>query len=176
MFEYFTGNLQMKSHSVCSFALLALACFLGSACTGSKLPEGMPSLVPCTITITQDGKPLPDANVSLLPEDEGRKWNASGSTDASGKAVMFTWASHQGVAPGKYKVTVSKVEIEKLPPTSSDSPTPPKSPDSFSLVEDQYKSAETTPLSVEVVKGTKEYTFEAGNAVKNLIPKSVQTH
>lgn len=163
----------MKSDGLIFSVLLVLFCILASACGSSKTPDGMPSLIQCTVIITQDGKPLHNANVSFLPEDSSSKWNASGSTDTSGKALMYTWSVHKGVAAGKYKVTVRKVETEKLPPAPSGSTQPSRSPDSFSLIEKQYGNVESTPLMVEIAKGTKEITLDVGEPVKELLKNNL---
>lgn len=150
----------------CLFSFVLIVLLSTAGCSSQKRPDGMPALVPCEVVITQEGKSLADANVSLLPVDTSGKWNASGSTDVAGKAKMFTWSSHEGVAPGKYKVVISKVEIEKLPPRSSDSTEPSRSPQSFNLVEEVYGEADKTPLEIEVVAGKKEYPLEAGKVVR----------
>ena len=136
---------------------------------GEKLPAGMPKPVPCTIVVTQEGQPLADAVVSLEPTDDG-KWGAIGKTDESGKAIVFTMDRYQGAVPGKYRVAVNKSETEK--PTGQVTSSADKSTSlaGYDLVEEKYRSKVTSPLEIEVVKGTLEYPVDAGKAVRIKMP------
>jgi hypothetical protein len=64
-------------------------------------------LVPVSGTITRDGKPMADASVTFLP-DPGNKDNTPGvaATGPDG-GYRLKWQDRRGVAPGKYKVTVT---------------------------------------------------------------------
>jgi hypothetical protein len=88
--------------SVRWIGLLALAALVGC---GSE--ESRYRLVSVTGTVTLNGKPLGDAKVNFAPL-EGNEVNTPG-VDVSGPAgnykLMFKGRS--GVAPGKYKVTVT---------------------------------------------------------------------
>lgn len=132
-----------------------------------KRPDGMPDLVPCTISVIQQGARLADANVALYPLDES-KWTASGGSDASGNAEIHTWGTYRGVPVGKYKVTVTKVDVEKVETRPSGSGRG-KSPNSYHLVDLKLGEKDTTPLEIEVVKGTKRYSVDAGAPVRELI-------
>lgn len=152
------------------FALYwSLFCLMLSGCVRQNKPDGMPALVPCTITVAQDGVPLFDANVTLHPAD-GNKWTGNGATDKNGKAMIFTWGTHPGIAPGKYSVTVAKVETEKLPPRPTGSG-PGKMPDSFNLVDLKYGEKETTDLEIVIVKGNRNYAVDVGAAIREKIPE-----
>lgn len=147
-----------------AFSVLTL--FL-SGC-GEKLPKGMPKPVPCEIVVTQEGKPLAEAIIGLSPADDA-KWDAVGKTDAAGKAVVFTMDKYQGAVPGKYKVTVTKTEIDapKSQGLSSDETIGKNtSLGGYDLVEGKYGNVMTTPLEIEVVKGTVEYPVDAGKVVR----------
>ena len=147
------------------FSAVLAVCFTG--CGGEPLPEGLPSLVPCQVKVTQGAEPLTEASVTLIPVS-GDKWSGTGRTDASGVAVIYTWDKHKGAPLGKYKVIVSKTESDKVQAVSSDNPAPPPIK-SYNLVEDVYQG-DATPLAIEVVKGTKEYAVDAGKKVRNEIP------
>ncbi|MDR1492290.1 MAG: hypothetical protein LBT05_06185 [Planctomycetaceae bacterium] len=144
---------------------LLLLMVLVSGCGGSKLPDGMPPLVKCSVLVQQDKSPLADANVSLIPED-GSKWNAAGSTDASGVVKLYTLSQYEGVPEGKYKVVVSKTETIPGIAGASDGSTKGTPDQNFNLVEPQYGDAAKTPLKLEIVKGTVNYEIEAGKAVR----------
>jgi len=84
-------------------ALVALAGLVG--CGGSD--EDNIKLVRVTGTITKNGKPLPDAKVSFVPE-AGNKDSTPG-VDQTGPEgnYLLRFKGRTGVAPGKYKVTVT---------------------------------------------------------------------
>ena len=145
--------------------LMAVGC-------GEKLPAGMPKPVPCEILVTQEGKPLENALVALQPSDNGT-WSAVGNTDATGKAIVFTMDRYKGAVPGKYKVLVSKTEMDqsKGPVSSDEAATRSTSLGGYYLVDEKYGNPITSPLDIEVVKGTVEYTVDAGTAVKIRMPE-----
>ncbi|MDR1383561.1 MAG: carboxypeptidase-like regulatory domain-containing protein [Planctomycetaceae bacterium] len=86
--------------------LLLTLCFLG--CGGSKVD---PSYRLVTGTITHKGTPVAGATVAFSPLDGGAA--ASGVSNASGNYTLSTGTAlipGSGTKPGKYKVTVYKVE------------------------------------------------------------------
>ncbi|MDR3110955.1 MAG: hypothetical protein LBU65_14900 [Planctomycetaceae bacterium] len=127
----------------------------------------MPKLFPCEIVVTQDGQPLSDAVVIAQPVD-GSQWNASGSTDANGKAVLFTQGLYKGAIEGKYKVIVQKTATEKEPSTFEGKPATVEVV--YYLVEEKYRDYETTPLEIEVGSANPSFVLEAGKAVKSRAP------
>ena len=176
---YLYNNMPIRSF-VLSSMLLALVFTVG--CGGQKLPPDMPKLFPVKMTITQEGKPLPEAMIMLSMV--GGKWPSQGRTDANGVVTkFFTNSQYEGVAAGKFKVCVRKVERERdnieIPPEPTDlkenyewrqkyfgRPTAP--PNEFDLVEAVYADPKTTPLEIDVSADTKEFTLEAGKAVRIL--------
>jgi hypothetical protein len=138
-----------------------------TGCGRTNVPPDLPKLVSCQITVQQEGKPLVDASVSLAPQD-GSKWNATGSTNERGIAEMFTHGMYRGVAEGKYKVVVSKNESTNPPlaPTGQ----PQEKQKHFTLVEEIYGDPVKTPLEIDVVKGTIEYSVDSGKAIKKQLP------
>jgi len=165
----------MKSHKHSSsfsaaVALCATLCLCLLGCGGKKNPDGMPPLVPCEITIQQEGQPLVGANVSILPMAGDEKWSAVGRTDEKGTAVLHTWGQYAGAAEGKYKVTVSKTEVESVVPPDATSEERAKLPPdkTFVCVEAIYSDAAKTPLEIELNKGTKSFTLDAGKKVRTL--------
>ena len=131
------------------FVLTAMVLFL-TGC-GEKLPSDIPALVPCEIVVIQDGKPLEGAVVRLQPTGNS-EWTAMGRTDASGKMSVFTRDKYKGAVPGKYKVIVAKTVVE--------------SGAGFYLVDQQFGTAASTPLEIDVAKGTPTHTVDVGEAVR----------
>ncbi len=84
-------------------AILALAPLVG--CSGTE--EDRYQLVKVTGTITKNGKPLADADVSFVP-GSGNQVSTPG-VDRSGPqgTYMLSFKGRTGVAPGKYKVLIT---------------------------------------------------------------------
>lgn len=140
-------------------------------CGGTPKPEGMPTLYPCTIKVTQDGQPLAEAIVYLDPVGEKHKWPVSGVTNVQGVATLSAQAKYLGAFAGDYKLVVTKEEDFQerpdQPVPGSDTEIIPGSPViRYSLVESQYTSGKTSPQDVTVAKGTNNFTFDVGKAVR----------
>ena len=161
-----------------SFACLSVLALIGSGCGGgAKLPDGMPAPQPTSITITQDGSPLPGASVALIPVDSSNQWNAGATTDDKGVAVVHTLGQYAGAVPGKYKVIITKRESEKSGLTAPDPNTDPQGYAkymeeskkvklaTYDLIDPKYSKG-TTPEEVEIVQGNNEKTIDVGAAVR----------
>jgi len=160
--------MKITCHLPIFLVLTAVALPL-TGCGGKQLPPGMPPPVPCEIIVIQEDKPLEGAVVRLHPvDDSNSSWTAMGRTDASGKAVIYTLDQYKGAVPGKYKVIVSKTETEDPGPPvpSAEAQGRGRPLGSFYLVEEQYGTASTTTLEIEVAKGTPTHTVDVGKAVR----------
>jgi len=151
--------------------LLSLGAILTTCLTGcgSKLPDGMPPLHPLTLTVTQEGKPFPEASVSLYPSDGARGWNSGGLTDANGVLPVFTHGKYSGVPAGKYKITVDCVTSDPPRPknaTESEIAEHLKKHPEFRIVPLPFTDRAKTPLEIEVVKGTNRLTIDIPEKVK----------
>ena len=171
------------------FLLLFLVAAVGiSGCSGTNKPADMPPLHPVTLTFKQEGEPLADAVVMLIDVDAGRentgrwdgRWGPMGHTDASGTVEIFTNATWKGAPAGKYKIVLTKTEREPSqfaqPPTDSPdyerwaAQTAGEVRHTYSVIEQIYSSADTTPLEIEVQpKGRTQQTFEAGKKVRERV-------
>lgn len=88
-------------------------------CPGCGKPKAqVPKTYPVSIKIGYHGKPVEGANVSLLAQEPSGR-GASGVTDANGVAKMGLPGLADGAVPGKYRVTVSKVETAQSDPNMS---------------------------------------------------------
>jgi hypothetical protein len=89
-----------------SFFLLVCLAAIVCGCSKSKKLD----LTPVSGTVTLDGKPLPDADVTFFYQ--GSSINgyriSTGKTDAAGKYELKAGAQ-PGAVPGDFKVTVSRV-------------------------------------------------------------------
>jgi hypothetical protein len=75
---------------------------------------------------------------------------ASGQTDAAGRAVLTTTEQGDGVIPGTYGVTISKVVTEQ-----KGTGTPLRH-----LLPRRFAEPETSGLAVEVAESANDFTFD----------------
>ncbi len=104
-------------------------------------------LVPVSGTITySDGTPVHAqiANVTFQPAGEGK--GATGTLAEDGTYKLTTLEPDDGVAPGKYKVTI--VATDGYPDTTQ------------SVVAPQYGSAADTPLEATVTSSGGTFDFK----------------
>lgn len=87
-----------------SFVSSLLLC----VCLGCSGEKGLSGLAEVTGLFTYQGKPVEGATVGFVPEGEGRA--ASGLTGTDGRFALTTLKTRDGAMPGRYKVTISKIE------------------------------------------------------------------
>ena len=164
--------MQIRIYLAITFVLCIL-----SGCKQQKRPEGFPALFPCTVTVTQENKPLEGASVRLLPESGSFEWIIAGTTDASGTAKIFTHADFAGAPAGTFKVLISKNEME---PSKLVQPKDKMSDEwkewfakwqeeklaTFRYVKPEYDNVKTTPHSITITKGNNKGTFDVGEAIQ----------
>lgn len=148
-----------RSILACLGCLLVLVGCLGC----SSKPSDRPETLPATAIVTLDGTPVEGATVTFHGGTNQR--GATGRTDAQGVAKMMTFEPGDGAIPGKYKVTIQKIEGPALT-TDVKNDAPPPRPDLAPpvpikhLVPEKYATPTTTDLTAEVAKGSKnEFTF-----------------
>jgi hypothetical protein len=103
--------------------IIALFIFTGiisfTGCDKGKIP----GLVKCEGTLTWKGAPVEGAQVSFSPKSSETTRSAFGITDAAGKFKTTTLETDDGIMPGEYFVTVTKMTIARsggaLPMTES---------------------------------------------------------
>jgi len=127
--------------------LIALLLLIGCRRTVPR-PEGMPDLVPCTVTVTFGGETIENVGVLLRSKESGNRWGAGGRTDAKGKIVLKTAGAFEGVVPGEYIISFSKRV------TRSDSPMGGE----MSLIPEKYAPGQSTE-TIAVTKGQVEYSL-----------------
>ncbi|MDR1383179.1 MAG: carboxypeptidase-like regulatory domain-containing protein [Planctomycetaceae bacterium] len=151
----------MKPFLFFTYVLLFIGCS-----RNNSLPPDIPKLYPCRITVTQDGNPLADANVTLLAKDKSIRYNsASGMTDSNGTVLLRTYGVN-GVPIGDYKIVVSKrIEEGATEYTDVSGLKQMKEGTWYSLVESKFLQETTTPLEIAVVASKNEKIIDVGNAV-----------
>ena len=158
------NNKQMLSMWL-ALSLFCPSLLLTIGCGPSNRPEGLPSLSPCTITVTQQEKPLADASVQLIPKFES-PWPVTGLTDASGNAVMVTYGQFKGAPLGEYTVVITKNESKSEGNADEYSS---GITEIFSLVDVQYTKPETSTLEITVEKKRNTKKCELGGPVHVLV-------
>jgi hypothetical protein len=112
-----------------------------SACTPNTKLKG---LVSGQGIVMYEGQPVEGATVSFSPSGEGRA--AVGITDKAGKFVLMTLNPGDGLAPGEYKIIVTKI-VDKVTPETKTSPS--KSERTYFLPV-KYADLNTTDLKVTI--------------------------
>lgn len=152
------GQLRVVRMSVLTLSLTASLWGCGGG--GSVNPPL--ELVPTSLTVTLDGKPLADADVSLVFQGPAPKGftGSGGRTDANGKLEVKT-GQKSGTVVGTFKALVNKLMMPDGSPIKND---PASGIDLEQLrqqgqvketVPERYTSIDTTDLTVNVAKGGK---------------------
>ena len=153
----------MAKQTFAIFVLSALfaGILLSTGCGGGReRPKDLPPLFPGTLTFTQGGVPLAEANIILHSES---KWSVGGNTNEKGEMKLVTNGLWNGAPEGSYKITVRKIEVVLDEVTGNVR----KQTD---VIEDQFKREKTTPLAVEIGKSDNNKTFDVGKAVSINVP------
>ncbi|MDR2441685.1 MAG: hypothetical protein LBE12_20165 [Planctomycetaceae bacterium] len=120
----------------------------------SNLPDDFPEIAPCEITVTQEGKPLTDALITLIPQNIVTPYakGCTGITNETGKASIQTYGQF-GVPLGKYKIIVSKIRDEGGTETIDENGVKIQIDQKvYSYVEKKYTQENSTPYEIEVIQ------------------------
>jgi len=100
-----------------AYACILTVMFMLAGCSGSDNPKTYET----TITVTLDGKPVPEAQITFHPQDAENTNSAYGETDDKGVCRIMTFEEADGAVPGKYQVAFRKIEtIVEPDPTEYD--------------------------------------------------------
>jgi uncharacterized lipoprotein NlpE involved in copper resistance len=136
-------------------SLFIVLCTLG--CNNKSQIEG---LVPVKGVVFYDGKPLDGAIVNFIPNSPDKR-SAVGTTDAAGKFGLTTLHSNDGVLPGEYKVTVSKMSYPENNESLTDDQSAKLKDDIKSLIPVRYSIPANSGLTATVSdKGVMNLKFE----------------
>jgi hypothetical protein len=144
-----------------------------SGCSRETFPPNLPKLYPATITVVQDGQPLNGASVVVINEDYASSpWAAGGVTNEQGQVRLRTEGKYSGAPAGKYKVTVTKIDVPEIElPEDSESLEYKKKAkeiqdNTFYLVEDKFTKLDTTPLRIEITPSAKSFELDVSPTVR----------
>lgn len=136
----------------CSSLILASCIVAGASCSGTR--DQRPPRVPFQVRVLLGEVPVEGAVVVLAPA-EGAGSAASGISDAMGTVTFSTFGSRDGVLPGRYLVTVSKMaagagEVAVADDPNYDPSTAVAAVKSRNALPDRYATATTSGLTVDV--------------------------
>ncbi len=133
-------------------SMLGLICiFLLFGCNSASIT----GTVPVGGKVTYKGAPVEGAIVTFVPEGNGRTATA---TTAAGGVFSLTTVDAAGAMPGKYKVTVDKVEYGAGGSSSMEEASTGNAAEGKvkRALPAKYAAAGSTPLSMEVPSGGKK--------------------
>lgn len=147
----------MRPYLLVCLAFLMIACLLGCQSHEVSHNPGV-DVVPTSVKVIFDGKPVEGARVSLSPIDAQQ--SASGVTDAEGIAKLTTFDPNDGVAPGKYRVKISKDEIETIKKADPNDPTAADVIKTLHHLPEKYGNYKTSGFTANVVENEESSYFE----------------
>jgi hypothetical protein len=154
----------MRKIQYCIVLVLVLFFSILQGCRGHSKPDGFPPIYDCSITLTQEGKPLVNATLILFSEDGHCSWSVGGTTDKSGVAKIFTHGLFPGAPAGTFLVTVSKTEADAY----EQGEVRTKSINVYTLIDKKFSNSSTTPLEIIIKEGKNNQTFDLGTATRTL--------
>jgi hypothetical protein len=113
----------------------------------------LPATAPVSGTVTYKGKPLPDADVSFMPEGGGRA--ATGRTDANGRFTLSTFSINDGAVIGKHRVSVIAHGPSRPAKPGEGAGMPGETVPGDPLIPPKYFSPDSSGLVQEVESGGK---------------------
>jgi hypothetical protein len=141
--------LRTNISSVCLAVVVGIL-----VCCGCGQQHAASGMAKATGTITFQNSPVDGANVTFYPAGGESKLVSQAITDAAGKFQLATQTgggkSQLGVAPGKYEVSITKLDTSSVTSTL----TPPKN-----LLPAKYANPKTSKLTADVKSGD-ENNFE----------------
>lgn len=157
----------MRRFVICILSVCLIAFVTG--CKDKSRPADLPPLTNCIVSVTQNDKPLEGAVVNLVGDKKGpnSKYQASGVTDAQGKANMKTYG-YEGVPEGQYKVCIWKDVTEGGKEVqNADGEKTIQGAVEYRTVDLQYFSEDKTPLKIDITSGKMpETNFNVGKSIK----------
>jgi len=150
-------------------ALLSIASCVFGCSRGNDRPQNLPDLFPVNIRVLQQGEPVSDAFVRLIPVDSAMPWSCGATTTADGHAKIMTVGRFEGAPQGEYKVLISKLEM--TPTIQADlsdlkSQKVSTSTAGFDLIEPKYSDIKSTPLTANVTSNGLSCEFDVEQAVR----------
>jgi hypothetical protein len=127
--------------------------------------EGGPPLLPVEGTVKFDGKPLENAELTFAPDPSNKEVTSGAAMTADDGSYKARYQSRFGLAEGKYKISIRKVEVRNdanVPDAIKGDPT---QMEMLGLVKqslpDKYAALDKSSFTIEVKPGSSEkFDFE----------------
>jgi hypothetical protein len=153
--------LPSRTKLIRSVALLVLAGVLGAlGCSGGGRSGDFAQV---SGIVTKDSVPVDGAKVtfySTVQAEGSKKGVVSVMTDNSGRYLIATVGDDPGLAPGMYKVTVTKLDAQGAGQDGIDQGQLEAAGTSKNLMPMDYENVKTTKLSVTLEAGKNEKSFD----------------
>jgi hypothetical protein len=125
-------------------------------CSACESQPVNPDMVPASGTVTYQGQPVANANVTFHSDTQG----GFGLTDAQGRFQLQSISPDDGALPGTYPVSIIKMEVT-APKFDEGHPQYVPPPPPKYLVPKKYSDPRTSGLSATVERGKEnEFKFE----------------
>lgn len=133
-------------------------------------PSG-PRLVPVSGKLTLNGAPLEGAGITFAPDPGNAASTPGGASSGADGSFIAKSGDSDGLAPGKYKVLVTKSSLKdgaKVPDEFKDDPIMAAMAGlTIDSLPPEYATADTSPLTLEVPDGGgDDFTFDVKQAEK----------
>lgn len=141
---------EKMSNSTTFFSGLVCAAMM-CGCGGPSDPD-RPDTTPVSGVVSYQGAPLEGATVTFKPSTTDGK-AAFGKSDADGKFSLTTFEADDGVIPGEYNVTVTKMEVVESKAVPEDDPNYDPNylePEPKSLIPEKYGDSAKSGLTASV--------------------------
>ncbi|MFA8017842.1 hypothetical protein [Bremerella cremea] len=154
----------MPTRGTLFLLLWALPCLIFTGCAESNQAESLGATAEGTVLL--NGSPVEGAMVTLRSADRGLP-SAFGRTDADGKFQLATSTAKSGVAPGEYRVVITKFETTAADIPSEDDPNYAGGMNSqsqaVSVLPKKYADAAPSPFKVTISEGDNTFDFPLEN-------------
>jgi len=152
----------MRAHTgrFVSFALTAAVATFEAGCG-----EGGPPLVPVQGVVKFEGKPLENAELTFAPDPSNKDVTPGSAMTADDGSYKARYQSRFGLAEGKYKISIRKIEVKddaKIPEAIKGDPTQMEMLGAVKQsLPDKYAKLDKTAFTIEVKPGGSDpFDFE----------------
>ena len=138
----------------CLTLILMAGCGAGAV---DKSVSKRPKTFPSSGSVKLNGQPVTGATVVFAPDPGGTPASvaASALTDSIGNFSLQAYPPLQGAVPGKYKISITKMEPAPPAPTGANAHDAPPPPAPKSLIPEKFTDPSTSGLTAEIPEGGK---------------------
>ncbi len=104
-------RFQLQLMSLCSLLLFVAGSVQFQGCSKANGYDAPSNLIPVTGIVTIDGQPLDYASINFIPKTGTAGLGGYAITDGDGKFTAIHLSSSEGLEPGTYEATFSKITM-----------------------------------------------------------------